>query len=606
MGSAALEPAKGVEQGGVSQGPPMPTHPPDVRLRDLLWVRWRMLKNIPRSREEGGPWRIVVLVVLGAVVWGGLYGASLWFARQVVALEPFGPLLLRKMIDLVMSVFGGVLVFSNIVGAFSAFLLADELQFLMARPIPSERLFTARYVENAVDASWMALLFMLPVMLAVGQAGGGGWGFYLSIFLSMLPLALAASALAVPLVLVLTLVFPVQRTREVMLGLGVAAFLGLFLLVRSMDLENLLQPQGFESTLEFFRTLQTPSRYWLPSAWASEVLGNRLVGKPLSEVWIEWGCLVSTAGGCYFLGAWSFGLLHRRAYSRALQGQNLADASDSNQSHTAIERSRVKLKQQLAALARGGEKRLGPAMSIAKKDALLFAHDAVQWSQLLLLGSLVLVYLVNFRYIGSLSKGAGIFGPIGLYFLNVALSAFMITAISARLVFPAVSLEGKAFWLVKRAPLSLHRYLMAKWLGHVPPLLVLSQGLVLASNLMIGSQVWLTVKSMVIVGVLVVATAGLGVGLGAIFPRFHIDNAAKIATGVGGVLFMFLALSMTMVVLSLDAYPTYYLMLKSQMPTMRMPPLFWYKAVGLWSVAVVGSLGCGWMAIRLGAHRLGR
>lgn len=580
--------------------------PPAVRVRDLLWVRWRMLKNLPRSREEGGLGRMALLLGLGAVVWGGVYWASLWFTHKIITLEPFGPLLLRKMVDLVMSIFGGMLLFSNVVGAFSAFLLADELKFLMVRPIPSERLYSARYLENAVDSSWMAMLFILPVLVAAGQAGGAGWGYYVSIPLALTPLALMAAALAVPVVLLLTLVFPVQRTKEVMLGMGVAAFLGLFLLVRSMNLQQLLQPQGFASTLELFRSLQAPGRYWLPSAWASEVVGSLLVGKGWGGLALALGCLWSSAASFYFVGAWGFVALHRRAYSRAQHGQPLNDSSDSPLSSEAAKRNARQLKAKLAKLAKGGDAMLGPADAIARKDALLFGRDAVQWSQLLLLASLVLVYLVNFRYMGALTQGAGIFGPIGMYFLNIALSGFMVTAISARLVFPAVSLEGKAFWLVKRAPLSMQRYLMAKWLGHAPPLLALSQALVLASNLMIGSSWWMTLKSMAVLGVLVMAVAGLGIGLGAMFPRFHIDNAAKIATGVGGVLFMFLALSMTMVVISLDAYPTYYLLLRAQSARMLLPSGFWLKSVGLWALIAVGSLGTAWGAIRMGAARLSR
>jgi ABC-2 type transport system permease protein len=536
-----------------------------------------------------------------------VYGASLWFTQKVISLEPFGPLLLRKMIDLVMSVFGGILLFSNVVGAFSAFLLADELRFLLVRPIPGERLYTARYLENAANASWMAVLFIVPVLVATGQAAGAGWGYYVSVPLVLAPMALLAAALAVPLVLGLTLVFPVQRTREVMLGLGVAAFLGLFLLVRSMNLQQLLRPQGFESTLELFRSLQTPGRYWLPTAWGAEVLGGLLVGKGWSAgLWLALGSLWSSAGSFYFVGAWSFGLTHRRAYSRAQHGQPLNDSSDSPLSAAAAARSARQLKAKLAALAKGGDAQLGPSGAIARKDALLFARDAVQWSQLLLLGSLVLVYLVNFRYMGAITQGAGVFGPIGMYFLNIALSGFMVTAISARLVFPAVSLEGKAFWLIKRSPLPMRRYLVAKWVGHTPPLLLLSQGLVLTSNVMIGSSWWLTLKSMAVLGVLVVAVAGLGVGLGAIFPRFHVDDAAKIATGVGGVLFMFLALSMTMVVIGLDAYPTYYLMVQAQWSGARLPAGFWWKAAGLWGLIAGGALGVAWGAVRVGAARLSR
>jgi len=40
-------------------------------------------------------------------------------------------------------------------------------------------------------------------------------------------------------------------------------------------------------------------------------------------------------------------------------------------------------------------------------------------------------------------------------FLNIGLAAFVLTAIVARFVFPSVSREGEAFWIVQAAPVSL-------------------------------------------------------------------------------------------------------------------------------------------------------
>ena len=582
----------------------MPSHPPAVRVWDLLWARWRTLRNIPTSAEEGGLPRLLLLGGLGAFVWGGIYLASYWFAIKTLGLEPFGGLMLQKLVGLVLTVFAGVLLFSNIVAAFSNFLLTDELQFLVPRAIPPNTFFSARFIESTVDASWMALLFMLPVLISIGHASDAGATYYLWIAPMMLPLALIPTALSVPFVLLLANVFPVHRTREVLVGLGVIAFVGLFSMVRSMNPERLLDPQQFGSTLELFTALQTPSSYWIPSSWASEVLVWRLKGEVAPLEWLYLSCLIATTMGCFFLSAWSFRGWHSKAYSRAQQGRPEQDSRGGEREEEA-QAHRDRLKKQLARMARS-ERPLTPIGVIAHKDALVFARDAVQWSQLLLLVGLAAIYLLNFRYIGVLGQGSGLFGPIGVYFLNIALSSFMVAAVSVRLVFPAVSLEGRAFWLVRRAPIGLKRYLFAKWLGHIPPLLVLAEFLVVASNLMIGTPLWLTLKSVFVVGLLVVTIAGLGVGLGALFPRFHIDNAAKIATGVGGVLFMFIALTLTLVVIALDAYPTYFLMLQRIAPTAPIPENFWLKAIGIWAGTLISCAAAAGVSLWLGARRLAR
>ena len=54
----------------------------------------------------------------------------------------------------------------------------------------------------------------------------------------------------------------------------------------------------------------------------------------------------------------------------------------------------------------------------------------------------------------------------------------------------------------------------------------------------------------------VLGIAGLAVGLGARFPKFHVDNAAKIASGFGGVLYMMLGTGYVLLMALLAVQPT--------------------------------------------------
>ena len=49
--------------------------------------------------------------------------------------------------------------------------------------------------------------------------------------------------------------------------------------------------------------------------------------------------------------------------------------------------------------------------------------------------------------------------------------------------------------------------------------------------------------------------AGMAVGMGAADPRFHEDNPARIASSVGGVLFMLLGMTYLVVMVALLAWP---------------------------------------------------
>ena len=66
-----------------------------------------------------------------------------------------------------------------------------------------------------------------------------------------------------------------------------------------------------------------------------------------------------------------------------------------------------------------------------------------------------------------------------------ALAGFVLTAVAGRFAFPSVSMEGSAFWLIRSAPVSLRAFLWIKFAIYLLPLLVLSETLIVASNLLL-------------------------------------------------------------------------------------------------------------------------
>src|SRR5690606_7819267 len=109
------------------------------------------------------------------------------------------------------------------------------------------------------------------------------------------------------------------------------------------------------------------------------------------------------------------------------------------------------------------------------KDLRVFFRDSTQWSQLVLLAVLVLVYVFNIRMLPLFSgERSSLFMVTLVSFLNLGLAGFVLAAVAARFVFPAVSLEGRQLWLLRSTPLDLRGVLWSKyWVGSLP-LLVLA------------------------------------------------------------------------------------------------------------------------------------
>ena len=95
---------------------------------------------------------------------------------------------------------------------------------------------------------------------------------------------------------------------------------------------------------------------------------------------------------------------------------------------------------------------------------------STQWSQLILLGVLVIIYLFNIRAL-PLFRGEQVpfFLVSVISFLNLGLAGFVLASIAARFIFPSISLEGRQMWLLRSSPLDLRALMWSKyWIGTVP------------------------------------------------------------------------------------------------------------------------------------------
>ena len=73
-------------------------------------------------------------------------------------------------------------------------------------------------------------------------------------------------------------------------------------------------------------------------------------------------------------------------------------------------------------------------------------------------------------------------------FVNLGMAGFVMATIAVRFVFPAVSAEGAAFWIIRSAPMSMSDFLWSKfWIGLVPVFL-LTEGLTITANELLGDR----------------------------------------------------------------------------------------------------------------------
>jgi ABC-2 type transport system permease protein len=294
---------------------------------------------------------------------------------------------------------------------------------------------------------------------------------------------------------------------------------------------------GFAGFLAGFEASGSP--YW-PTTWAAEALIPLLSardGTPAFHV----ALLASTAAMLATVSATVVERVYLTAWSKAQVGRVRAGETERP------------LGRWLARLARPLPRLAG---LLAVKDLTVFVRDASQWSQLLLLAAVVAIYVYNFQALpidgdGVLADGMRDMAIV----LNLGLGAFVTTAVAVRFVFPMVSLEGRAWWILRTAPVPLGRIWWTKfWMGFVP-LATFATGLVVLTNGILGVPV---LPGVVIGGLLlglVAAIVALGLAFGARYPKLDTGNAAQISTGFGAMIYMAGALAVTFVVVGLAAWP---------------------------------------------------
>jgi ABC-2 type transport system permease protein len=147
-------------------------------------------------------------------------------------------------------------------------------------------------------------------------------------------------------------------------------------------------------------------------------------------------------------------------------------------------------------------------------------------------------------------------------FLNMGLAAFVLSAVSARFVFPAVSLEGEALWIVKSSPISIRTFLRIKFFVYFLPLLLLTELLIVLTNLLLHVTPLMMTISVATIFFMVPGIVSMGIGLGAAYPDFQSENPAQSVTSLGGLLYMTLCIGFISSVVVLEAGPVYSIFMK--------------------------------------------
>ena len=557
--------------------------PRQPSLATILTPKWRSVLARIRRRDSGTSTRILLLALVGLGFWSAIFGIAFRVLRYFRGVADIGNLVAAKILGIILLAFLAILLLSNLITALSTFFLAKDLDLMVGAPVEGFRFYLSKLSETLVHSSWMVLLIAIPIFTAYGFVFDGGLLFPFVALAAVVPFLVVPAVLGSALTLFLVNIFPARRTRDLLSLIAIGAAGGVVLLLRVIRPEQIARPEGFRNLLDFITLLRAPTNPFFPSEWAAQMVMNWLLrlADPL-PILLLW----TTAGAAVVFGA----LIHQEYY--------LPGFSKAQEGADRFVRGRA---------WQGLADRILGALPTSKrefilKDLRLFFRDSTQWSQLILLAVLLVVYLFNIQALQLFSGEKVPFFLVTLVvFLNQGLAGFVLAAIAARFIFPSISLEGRQMWLLRSSPLDLRALMWSKyWIGTIP-LLVLALILTITTNALLQASGFMMFMSIGTIILFTLAVSALALGFGALYPQFETENAAQIPTSFGGLVFMMTTISLLGLVIVVEAIPvTAYLRARQAgMPPSLTPELVLTMVVVV-AVCAIATL----VPLRIGLKRM--
>jgi ABC-2 type transport system permease protein len=535
--------------------------------RELLSIEaegrafWRMRRRVAatllRQALAQSRFRVALVVVLSAILWGGMYWLFLdgftflhdsithpdTHARTIGAVfgSFFGALLL-------------MLVFSSAVLLYGSLFCSTEIPFLFSIPARAERIFLHKFQEAIVLSSWGFVLLASPILVAYGIVERAPWYYYAILPFYLLAFLYIPAALGAVACLSIVRRVPKSRLWILLGSLGAVIAAGAWVAwsLLSRTEQDLLTPYWFQ---ELLGRMQFSEQRLLPSWWLSSGLLNAATDD-WAESLLFLGVLIANALFFRQLAVWTAGRIYRPAYS-GLVGRR-----------SRRKRSTPALSDRLLSVVLHV---LPTSMRLMLvKDVRLFRRDPAQWTQFLIFLALLVLYFANIR---KFSYDNYLVGWVNMVsFLNLAVVGLLLSTFTTRFIFPMVSLEGRRFWVLGLLPLRRDAILWSKFLFAAGGSIIPCSALVFLSDKMLNVSTLVAGSHQLTCLVLCFGLSVLAVGLGARLPNLRETSPARIAAGFGGTLNLVLSTAYIAVIVGLTAVPIhFYLAAKAADHAMHSP-----------------------------------
>lgn len=499
---------------------------------------FRIVKNYIKAGGKNAKVRILI-GVMGSTAFVAF---TFWFFNKVFYhlshLEQF-PLffifgLTMRFFSMIFLTVFSMVILSSMVTSISTFFSSQELQLLFALPISKWRIYAKKTIETILYSSYLLMLLIIPALFAYGRNFKLAFSSVSIGIVSFLIFVIGPCLIGASITIILVAYLPIKRVHQFLAGVFAVVFVVIIFLFRMMNPEKLVNPVSTMDFVALLNSINEPISEYYPHYWISAVI-LAIAKKNWSEVF-KYNALITAMA---IVGITLLSLTLHLIYSRSW-----------NRSQSVLQ---TKVRPSLISYFVNKLHIEDSTKALLSKELIIFSRDSTQWSQMLLLIALIIIYVYNITNIEVPISSARII----VSYINIALSGFVMTALGMRFVFPSISLEGQSIWIIFSSPINIKKYLKIKQLIYFVLLFVTSQLIIWISNLFLGVSLRVMLISSIMNIEFVLIVIGMGIGLGIIYRDFTIDNSIKLASTFGGIMFMVGSFAAICTVIIIEAYPVY-------------------------------------------------
>jgi len=426
-------------------------------MKNLLKSRIRQLKN---TIKASGKRQYILFFLLG----GGILGLMVFISIKIFGFlyhqkefpDFFKLFLSEKILTMAFLTMFMMLILSALISTLNIFFLSRDLHLLLSSPLRSRTVFAWKALEVGLSSALMAVFFSMPVLFAFSYYFAPGIWDIAAIILVFLLYIICSVLIGIIMGMIIPAFFSVKKLQPMLSLVAIILISTIVIFLRLLRPERFGNPDVIDNLLEYMGGLNVKMFAYFPFSWISKALKSTAANDAVGY-WKGVGAFVIIilllAGFTWFL--------QKRYYLKLFDKLNKGSRSG--------RRSPWKKSVFLG----------GDYSTLWKKEIKTFIRTPAQWSQLLIIGAIIIVFILNLK--GIPMPHPAVKNLIA--YLNLGMAAFIVVGLNSRFTFTSIPMENPGIVHLLASPFKRKKIYRFKLLFFAIPLFIIGFVLFLTGDI---------------------------------------------------------------------------------------------------------------------------